>query len=68
MTSSLLIIVDSATLATMTMLVAAEKPPRNAKNVRPRSPYCMGKASTNVSPLKLPGGRSFSPARVIGTI
>ena len=68
MISSLLTIVDSATVATMTMLVAAEKPPRNAKKVSPRSPYCIGKASTNVSPLKLPAGNSFRPASVIGTI
>jgi hypothetical protein len=66
MTISLLIIVDSATLATITMLVAAEKPPRNASMVSKVCSPCMGSASTNASPLNSPGGSILRPAIVIG--
>ena len=65
-TTSLLIIVESATLATMTMLVAAEKPPINARMVSQVCPPCMGRASTKASPLNSPVGSTVSPASVIG--
>ncbi len=66
MTISLLIIVDKATLATITMLVAAEKPPRNASIVSKVCSPCIGRASTKASPLNSPVGSILSPAIVIG--
>ena len=46
MTMSLLTMIASATVATMTMPVAAEKPPRNASSARPSRSNAIGKART----------------------
>ena len=58
-------LVCEATLM-FTMLVAAEKPPRNASMVSKVCSPCMGRASTKASPLNSPGGSILSPAIVIG--
>ena len=67
MTISLQIIVDNATDATMTMPVAAEKPPRNASIVSQSWLADIGRPSTNISPVKVPDGNRLKPASVIGT-
>ena len=48
-TRSLLIMVDSATEATITMPVAAENPPMKASRATPLSPYASGSVSTQAS-------------------
>jgi len=45
-TRSLLTMVASATLATMTMPVAADRPPIKTASARPRKPSAIGNAST----------------------
>ena len=66
-TRSLLIIVDSATEATITMPVAAEKPPMKASSAMPRSPYAIGRVSTHASAAPSRTSGMCAPAATIGS-
>ena len=66
MTIWLLTIVDSASVATITIDVAEEKPPRKANIARLFCPWLSGRLSTNRSGFDPSGSRS-SPTTAIGT-
>ena len=66
-TRSLLIMIDSATDATITMPVAAEKPPMKASSATPRSPYAIGRVSTHASAAPSRTCGRFTPAATIGS-
>ena len=59
-------IVDSAMAATMTIEVAAEKPPRNASSATSPRPAHSGSVSMNMSGFA-PEGSQASPAAAIGS-
>jgi len=59
-------IVDSAMVATITMDVADENPPRNASTASQSCPSAMGTVTTNRSGFALAGRRS-SPTTAMGT-
>ncbi len=67
MTISLEIMIDTATVATMTMPVAAEKPPMKVASVSSGLSSAIGNASTKVSGSTLPSGNSVSPAAASGS-
>ncbi len=67
MTRSLHIIVDSAIVSTITMAVAADRPPTNAKSASASWPWFSGSASTNVSASTRPCGNSSRPPKAIGS-
>ena len=64
---SLEIMMASATVSTITMAVAADRPPTKAAMVSTFDPACSGSASTNMSPSTLPAGKVSRPAIAIGT-
>ena len=64
---SLVIMIDSATLATTIMPVAAEKPPMNTSTASAGLSLASGKASTMVSG-SVPAGSTARPASTTGTI
>ena len=59
--------IESATDSTITMAVAADRPPTKAAMVRTLEPACSGSASTYMSLSTVPGGKVSSPAIAIGT-
>ena len=59
-------IVDSASVATITMDVADENPPRNDSTARPVCPWAKGTLTTNRSGFD-PAGSSFRPTTAMGT-
>ena len=59
--------IASATESTITMAVAADRPPTNASSVMTSAPADSGRASTKVSASKEPLGRLSRPAAAIGT-
>ncbi len=63
---SLETMVDSATLATMTIPVAAEAPPMNASRASAGCASASGRLMTKESGIT-PAGRCNWPARAIGT-
>ena len=67
MTRSLEIMIDSATDSTITMAVAADRPPTKAAMVSTFDPVCSGSASTNMSLSTEPAGNVIRPASAIGT-
>ena len=56
----------SATVSTITMAVAAERPPTKAVSASNSEPALSGKASTNMSLSMPPCGNVSSPAIAIG--
>ena len=66
-TMSLDTMIDSATDSTITMAVAADRPPTKAAMVRMLEPACSGSASTNMSLSTAPAGNVNRPASAIGT-
>ena len=66
MTMSLEIMIDSATVSTITMAVAAESAPAKAASVTASAPASIGSASTKVSASAELPKRSM-PAAAIGT-
>ncbi|GBF25610.1 hypothetical protein MnTg02_00642 [bacterium MnTg02] len=67
MTRSLQTMIDRATVATMTMAVAADSPPIKASSVTTGALADMGSARTNISASTLPFGKVNSPAMAMGT-
>jgi len=67
MTRSLQIMVLSAIVATMTMPVAADRPPMKAKRASASCRSAMGTVSTKVSPSTLPLGKWSKPLTAIGS-
>ncbi len=67
MTMSFDTMIDSATDSTITMAVAADRPPTKAAMVRTFEPACSGSASTNMSLSMWPAGNVSRPASAIGT-
>ncbi len=67
MTRSLPTMMDSATESTMTMAVAADRPPRKASTVRTSAPADMGRSSTNISGCVAPPPKLIRPAAAMGT-
>jgi hypothetical protein len=59
--------IESATDSTITMAVAADRPPTKATMVKRLEPLCSGSASTNMSLSTLPVGNVSKPASAIGT-
>ena len=57
----------SATDSTITIAVAADKPPTNAASARRSEPAESGSASTNMSLSTSPGLKVSSPAMAMGT-
>ena len=57
----------SATDSTITIAVAADRPPMKATMVRRSEPAASGSASTNMSLSTLPAGKISRPAIAIGT-
>ena len=57
----------SATHSTITMAVAAERPPTNAASASTSDPAASGRASTNMSVSTLPAGKRSRPPTAIGT-
>ena len=58
--------IDRATVSTITMAVAADRPPINASMASNGCPSATGKASTNVSPSTACPLNVSSPAMAIG--
>jgi hypothetical protein len=58
--------VASASVSTITMEVAEEKPPRNARSARPPCPSARGSVSTKRSGFEPSGSRS-RPTTAMGT-
>ena len=67
MTMSFDTMIDNATDSTITMAVAADRPPIKAAMVRMLEPVCSGSASTNMSLSTLSAGNISRPASAIGT-
>ena len=67
MTRSLQTIVDSATVSTITMPVAADRPPRNTASASSGRASAIGRARTNVSASTPPPGKCSSPPNAIGS-
>ena len=59
--------IASATESTITMAVAADRPPTKASSVMASAPLDSGSASTKVSASNAPFGRPSKPAAAIGT-
>ena len=59
--------IDSATNSTITIAVAADRPPTKAAMVSTLDPACSGSASTNMSLSTVPVGKVSRPAIAIGT-
>ena len=59
--------IDSATNSTITIAVAADRPPTKAAMVSTFEPLCSGSASTNMSLSTSPGANVSRPASAIGT-
>ena len=59
--------IDSATVATITMAVPAESPPIKASIASMFCPADKGRASMNMSASTPPAGKRVNPAMVIGT-
>jgi len=66
-TRSLQIIVDSAMVSTITMPVAADRPPMNTNSASASRPCTIGSVSTKVSASICPSPNCISPAKVIGS-
>ena len=66
MTKSLHTMVDTAMASTMTMPVAADKPPTNASRAKAVYPSAKGKDNTKVSGFMLPGPKYIKPPSAIG--
>ena len=58
---------ESATVSTITMAVAADRPPTKAAMVSKAEPSRSGSASTNMSLSTAPGENVSRPAIAIGT-
>ena len=58
---------ERATNSTITIAVAADKPPTKAMMVKKIEPLSSGNASTNISLSTLPAGKVRRPASAIGT-
>ena len=56
----------SATVSTITIAVAAERPPTKAVSASSSEPAESGSASTNMSLSTLPGAKVIRPATAIG--
>ena len=67
MTMSFDTMIDSATDSTITMAVAADRPPTKAAMVSTLEPVCSGSASTYMSLSTVPAGKVSRPASAIGT-
>ncbi len=67
MIRSLQIMVDSAMAATMTMPVAAERPPMKASSASPSACSFMGMVSTKVSASTRPAGKCSRPLTAMGS-
>ena len=59
--------IASATVSTITMAVAADRPPTKAAMVSTFEPACSGSASTYMSLSTVPAGKVIRPAKAIGT-
>ena len=66
MTMSFETMIASATDSTITIAVAAERPPMKAMSVNSSECASSGSASTNMSPSVLPPGNFNKPAIAIG--
>jgi len=66
-TMSLQTMIDSATASTITMAVAADRPPMKASSVTQFEPAAIGKASTNMSASTRSSPNVTRPAMAIGT-
>ena len=66
MISSLLSIVAKATLATMSMLVAADKPPKNTISASQGCSAAIGMVRTKVSGSTSPSGNISNPPSASG--
>ncbi len=58
--------VDSAMVSTMTMLVAADRPPMNTASASQGRSNAIGRVRTKVSASTVPSGKVSSPASAIG--
>ena len=67
MTRSLHTIVESAIVSTITMPVAADRPPRNTTRASSCWSSAIGSASTKVSASTAPPGKRSSPPNAIGS-
>ena len=66
-TRSLQTIVDNAMVSTMTMLVAAERPPMNTSSASPCRFSAIGIVSTKVSGSTLAPEKCMTPPNAMGT-
>jgi hypothetical protein len=66
MTRWLEIMIATATESTITMAVAAERPPRKAMSAMVPAPSRSGRASTVMSRSTVPSRKSASPPSAIG--
>ena len=55
-----------ATVATITILVAAESPPIKTNTASTPSPSAMGRVNTKVSGSTVPSGKCSNPPKAIG--